>query len=100
MSKVAFELRADHEDFSGGSIALTDGEAFDVGKALQEGGGKIVLDPSPATRKGEDAQAEENARAARDELIADALRNYPALKTTTVESAPAASTSKKKEGDS
>lgn len=88
MSKVAFELRAEYEDFSGGTVALPGGEAFDVGAALKDGGGKIVLDPEPKPKKAakgdEPAQydAEELERAAKVQRTVDVLTDYPALKTT------------------
>lgn len=89
MAKVAFELRADSEDFSGGSTSLPGGEAFNVGDALQAGNGKINLNPDPGDRKEAEAQEKENRRAARDARIVEALDKFPALKRTSADAAPA-----------
>jgi hypothetical protein len=86
MSKVAFELRADAAEFSGGTVSLPGGEAFDVGEALKDGD-KIVLDPD-AKSPGKDKETgeqrpptdKEAERAARAVQIIDALDAYPALK--------------------
>lgn len=79
MTKVAFELRSDVEDFSGGSVSLApDAEVYDVGEALQKSDGKIVLDPTPKN----DSESEVE-RAAKDAAIVEALRNHPALQATT-----------------
>lgn len=97
MGKVAFELRADAKDkFSGGSVSLPQGRAFDVGEALTEGNGKIVLDPDPAEIEGKSAEAQkkrdkEAERARHDAAVIDALGAFPALKQATVGDAPAAS---------
>lgn len=80
MPKVAFELRSGFEDFSGGTVALADGEAFDVAEALSKGGGKIVLSPDAGERKDPDAQAKENERARADAQLLTALDGFPALK--------------------
>ena len=102
MAKAAFALRAGVEDFSGGTVSLPGGEAFNVGEALDSGGGKIVLDPDPQS----DSE-KERERAARDSQIIEALSGYPALKnTTTGDSEPItddevkAATSQKKGGRS
>lgn len=84
MAKVAFELRADAEDFSAGSTSLPGGEVYDVGDALKAGNGKITLNPDAGERKDEDAQRKEYDRALRDQRIAEALDNFEGLKRTTV----------------
>lgn len=90
MAKVAFELRADAEDFSAGSTSLAGGEIYDVGDALKAGNGKIVLNPDAGERKDPDAQEKENLRAHRDSRLIEALDNFPALKRTVVgDSSPA-----------
>lgn len=80
MAKVAFELRADAEDFSAGSTSLPGGDTYDVGEALQAGNGKITLNPDTADRKDQEAQEKENRRAAREVAIVEALDRFPALK--------------------
>lgn len=77
MAQAAYELRAGVKEFSGGSVALPNGEAFDVGAALESGGGKIVLETEPSS----DSE-KERERAYRDDQIAGALEGYPALKRT------------------
>ena len=99
MAKVAFELRADHSDFDGGTVALPGGESFDVGAALKDGGGKISLDPVPAQKKGEEAQAKETERAAEDERIVQTLDSYEALKRAAAESTGGGGSTTSKEGD-
>lgn len=79
MAKNAFELTAGAKDFSGGTVSLPRGESFDVGVALSEGDGKIVLDPDAAS----DSE-QERKRAHRDGEIIEALSRFPALKNTTV----------------
>lgn len=95
--KAAFELRADvADDFAGGSVSLPGGEAFDVGAALEEGKGKIVLDPDP---KGDKPSDKERERAAHDAAVIEALGKFPALKSASVGDAkPASSTTDEKKG--
>lgn len=76
--KVTFELRPEVEDFQGGTVSLPEGEAYDVGKALKEGKGKITIDPEPHG-EGE----EEVARAAHDAAVLNALAAFPDLQPTT-----------------
>jgi hypothetical protein len=92
MGKIAFELRADVEEFAGGTVSLPGGEAFNVGEALEEGSGKIIVDPTPAAlkrSKGESAEdfearrVEDEQRAFDAMQLVEALNRYPALKTTT-----------------
>lgn len=104
MGKVAYGLRADVEDFSGGSASLPNGELFDVGEALKDGGGKIVLDPAPREIKGDsekaqNARAEEAERAHGDEVLIDTLERHPALKRVAVsaDTAPPKSDEKKED---
>lgn len=107
MGKVAFELRADAEEFSGGTVSLPDGEMFNVGEALEEGKGKIVLDPEQAEIPGKGKEAdekreEEGKRAAHESNVIEALTRYPALKTTTVgepASKPSSKAGDEKKGD-
>jgi hypothetical protein len=91
MGKIAFELRDGVEDFAGGTTSLPGGKTFDVGKALEEGAGKIEVDPTPAkiTRRKDETddalaarQAKEERRAFDDMQVVEALNRYPALKTT------------------
>lgn len=79
MAKIVFELRADAGENFAGSVSLPGGKAYDVGKALSSGGGRISLDPGKPD----------------DERLIGALRNYPPLK----ESAGGGSASKSKDGD-
>lgn len=113
MSKIAFELREDiREDFSGGTAALPGGKTFDLGEALEEGNGQIVLDPRPTypdepTYEGQpDSEEEsakrveaaeayseevaaENERAAADQRLLDTLDLHPALKRAKAQEADA-----------
>jgi hypothetical protein len=82
---IAFGLRPDYDEFSGGSVALVDGISFDVGEALEEGGGKIVLGLEPRKNSDGDLTEAEGARSLRDAQVADALKNYPALESVEVE---------------
>ena len=76
---IAFELAPGYEEFSGGNVSLVGGDMFDVGEALDESRGRIVL--APGARAGEDGKVSdaEALRAKRDEQVADALMKYPAL---------------------
>jgi hypothetical protein len=85
VAKVAYEARSGFEGLSG-SVQLPNGEAYDVGEALKDGGGKIVLNPDPGERKSDDAQEKENQRAAEERQIAESLALFEGLKTTTVDS--------------
>lgn len=83
MTKVAFAPRSGYEDNLGGTVSVLDGEAFDVGEALKEGGGKIVLDPDQ----------KDGEKAHRDLRLAEALDGFPGLKR-----ADATATSSKSSG--
>jgi hypothetical protein len=97
MSKVTFELRADAQDFSGGSVALSNGDTYNVGEALDKGGGKITLDPGlHITEKTSAEKAEEERRrASADARLVDVLDSYPALKRTTSDATPTPTTGEK-----
>lgn len=84
---IAFELRSEYEDFSGGNVSIFDGQLYDVGEALEAGEGKIVL--GTAARKTDDDQIPEaeEERAYRDARIVDALDKYPALKRCSADDA-------------
>jgi hypothetical protein len=82
---VAFVLSAEYEEFSGGSVALLDGEAYDVGEALELGNGRIVLGPGPRESEDGTISEAEAIRSRRDAVIVDALAKYPALEEVEVE---------------
>jgi hypothetical protein len=44
MSEVRFALRENVKDFAGASTHVRDGQVYNVGEALEEGGGVIVTD--------------------------------------------------------
>lgn len=76
---IVFELAEGYEDFSGGNVSLVDGESYDVGEALEDSDGRIVLAPEPRRDDEGRHSEEEGQRAHRDGVIADALKNYPGL---------------------
>src|SRR6059058_4740655 len=62
MSPIAYGLRAEHESaYAGGVLNVSQDRSFDVGQALQDGSGQIVVDDH-------------------DEALLVALDGYPALK--------------------
>lgn len=76
---TAFVLREEYsEDFSG-NVSLLDGELYDVGEALEDGDGFIVLGPGPRANEDGEVSEAEAIRSRRDSAIGDALKNYPAL---------------------
>lgn len=77
---IAFELADGYEDFSGGNVSLVGGEFFDVGKALEDGDGRIVLGPGARQNSEEKVPENEALRANSDSAIVDALVKYPGLK--------------------
>lgn len=85
MELIAFVLTPDFEEFSGGNVSLVGGEMFDVGDALEQGNGRIVLGPEPRRNEDGEASEAEEIRANRDAQIVDALVKYPALERAEVE---------------
>lgn len=77
--QTVFELAEGYEDFSGGSVSLVDGKLFDVGQALEEGNGRIILAPYPRYEEGEQPTDAEAERANYDTQVNDALVKYPGL---------------------
>lgn len=70
MSTQAFALRADHENFAGGTLAWGPGQqTFNVGEELEKNGGVIIVEMNDATPTDPGQQ-----------LLAEALSAYPALK--------------------
>jgi hypothetical protein len=66
----AFALRADHEDFVGGTLAWGPGQqTFNVGEELEKNGGVIIVETDDATPTEPGNQ-----------LLVEALSAYPALK--------------------
>lgn len=82
---LAYALREEYsEDFSG-NVSLLDGEFYDVGEALDEGDGRIVLGVGPRENEDGEVTEAEALRSRRDAAIADALKNYPALEPVEVD---------------
>lgn len=108
---IAFELRADSQDFSGGTLFVPhlNPDAYDVKAALDDGGGKIVLhpDPEPPKPPADDASQatrekyaekveDEQRRAAGEARLVEALDNFPALKRAAADTAESGSASNSK----
>jgi hypothetical protein len=82
---IVYALRAEYEDFSGGSVSLVDGEEFDVFEALEAGDGRIVLGLTARLNAEEQVSEPEAVRAYTDAQISEALKNYPAVEPVDVE---------------